>query len=477
MNNKILYLMLSVLALGLFTSCDEEVHVGREMTGMTFSSSVVTKQPVIEGSNVKFHIAFSTTDQELSELIPIISTSVGAKIDPASGTRVDFSKGPVIFTVTAGNNLEKRSYNVSWVRDPNPDAQMGSMTFADPLIISQPEIIGTNITFVVDYYTTDAQMKELVPTIEASSQAVVVPASGSKVDFSKGPVKFTVTSGNGKTSVEYNVTAKKAAIETYDMEGTQADGKWECGNPNSGDKYKYYYPVNMSTCNPPIPLMMLFGSQVDRMPVTQATATADIYSGKSAAKIETLGTKGNSALYPKVVSGTLFLGKFETDPEETLKSTKFGIPYTKKPLVVRGFYKYTPGQEFHNCPNPQKFNVTTIDANKKDECAINAIIYEIEGDDAPYITGVKTYDDERIIGIVKLADGTAKAEYTPFSLKIEYKKPFDPNKQYRFAIICTSSRWGETFSGAPSSVVNKQPVFSGSTLWVDDIEVLSEEFK
>lgn len=38
---------------------------------------------------------------------------------------------------------------------------------------------------------------------------------------------------------------------------------------------------------------------------------------------------------------------------------------------------------------------------------------------------------------------------------------FDSNQKYRFAIVCSSSKDGDKFWGAP-----------GSKLWVDDIEVI-----
>lgn len=53
--------------------------------------------------------------------------------------------------------------------------------------------------------------------------------------------------------------------------------------------------------------------------------------------------------------------------------------------------------------------------------------------------------------------------YVSFELNLEYKQEFDATKLYRFAIICSSSKNGTTFSGAP-----------GSTLYVDDIEVIAE---
>jgi len=64
--------------------------------------------------------------------------------------------------------------------------------------------------------------------------------------------------------------------------------------------------------------------------------TTDKYNGTYAAKIETiqLGTSKGS--------GTLFTGKFKLDIINPLNSTIFGIPFTDKPVYLKGFYKYSP---------------------------------------------------------------------------------------------------------------------------------------
>ena len=49
---------------------------------------------------------------------------------------------------------------------------------------------------------------------------------------------------------------------------------------------------------------------------------------------------------PAITSGSLFTGSFKTDASDQLNSTKFGIPYAKKPLIFKGIYKYTPGDNY-----------------------------------------------------------------------------------------------------------------------------------
>jgi hypothetical protein len=64
--------------------------------------------------------------------------------------------------------------------------------------------------------------------------------------------------------------------------------------------------------------------------------TTDAYMGEYAALIQTirLGTTNGS--------GTLFTGKFKLDVLNPLNSTQFGIPFTNRPVYLKGFYKYLP---------------------------------------------------------------------------------------------------------------------------------------
>ena len=79
------------------------------------------------------------------------------------------------------------------------------------------------------------------------------------------------------------------------------------------------------------------------------------------------------------------------------------------------------------------------------------------------LTGHDINDSEYIVAMASLADGTEKAEFTSFEISFEYKKDYDASKEYKFAIVCSSSKDGNTFKGA-----------GGSTLTVDEFEVICE---
>lgn len=345
------------------------------------------------------------------------------------------------------------------------------MTFEESVVIQQPVINGTDIVFYVSTDTKDENLK-LKPVIKTSDKATVVPASGEEVDFSVGSVEFIVTAEDGVTQTTYKVSCQKVGKYDFEEWVEEMDGETPLG---------CYLPIGeWGSSNKGVIFLMYFddpngdGKLTDKFAVTYS-GKEDAYVGNKAARIETLDTKG---LYtgkflpniPKVTTGTLFLGSFDIESALTgniLNATKFGIPYKEKPLRIKGAYKYTSGKDFYEATGMDDCHIAKLNNDRVDECAINAILYVIENDDDPYLTGANAYDENngKLVARAELKDGAAKNEYTSFDLEFEYKygKTYDPNKKYRLAIICASSKWSDTFSGAP-----------GSVLYVDDIEIISE---
>ena len=98
------------------------------------------------------------------------------------------------------------------VEELSQEAKITSFTFdtsieANSIVTSQPVIEGNTITFTVSYDATDTLLSSLVPAITVSEGATVLPSSGSEVDFSNGPVTFTVTAQDGATTTNYTATA------------------------------------------------------------------------------------------------------------------------------------------------------------------------------------------------------------------------------------------------------------------------------
>lgn len=137
----------------------------------------------------------------------------GATIDPASGSIVDFSAGPVIFTVS--NNGVSRQYTATIA------------AFGDPMIMtfSIGDKVGvidqSNGTIAVTVGSQE-NIKALSPQYTIPGGTTSNPASGVSQDFTS-PVKYTITSNDGFTGKSYFVNVSQLAAPKLNSFATSAD--------------------------------------------------------------------------------------------------------------------------------------------------------------------------------------------------------------------------------------------------------------
>lgn len=354
------------------------------------------------------------------------------------------------------------------------EAQITSFVFdkevaaADSLVVGDVTINeeAKTITFMVADTAKAEYLTALVPTITVSEGATVVPASGVAQDFSNGKVvTYTVTAADG-TVAEYQASiASKIAVYNFET--------WVAGVEGQEPDMTFYNPAGWCSSNAGAQLLKGFG-MADRYVVEE---TEDAHSGEKAALITSIDTKGMDMFFakvPKVTTGSLFLGNFIIDISSTLKSTKFGIPYSAKPTALKGWYKYTPGEEYYIVneePYDQHCHQAVLDETKSDEFMISVALYETEEYDldgwSDCLTGEaetenNIYHSSRVAAIAQLTGGE-QAEWKNFELPLEWKKEYSADKKYRLTIICSASKDGDKFWGAP-----------GSTLIVDDFELIVE---
>lgn len=197
----------------------------------------------------------------------------------------------------------------------------------------------------------------------------------------------------------------------------------------------------------------------NKTPNEYPTAIAEGRTGGLAAKMQTVYTSSFAAATGNpIAAGNLFLGSFKTNLLNTLKSTKFGLPYTGElPKYVRSYYKYTAGPEVRN----QDFEIVP---GAKDSFDIYAIIFESRAKDN-YLYGDHDFSDPRNIAIARIPASerleTTSWREVNFPFELVPGKTFEPNKEYMLAIVMSSSIDGAKFTGA-----------IGSTLIVDDIELI-----
>ena len=332
------------------------------------------------------------------------------------------------------------------------------------------EIMHTQIdhetqTVFLDLVNVSAEdLKELVAEVEVSAAAQLSPASGSVIDLS-APVEFRIQSEDGVVNRTYTVEVRKQLNETHfdfenligkynntrlEQEGMipAQQGAWAWGSSDGGVK------------------SLISLGRAERFGVV---GTTDAYKGESAMQIETLDTKGARPIFsfpatPKVTSGSLFLGEFILDTRQPLNSTKFGVVVAKKPLLVKGYYKYKSGETYYHCPNPTASTSHLVEevAGQKDQGMLAAVLYEVTDPEKESLTGLNIYSSDQIVAMKQLVVSDQDT-YQPFELELAYKQEYDPAKTYKFALIFSASKDGDKFSGAP-----------GSILCIDEVKVLSE---
>ena len=337
---------------------------------------------------------------------------------------------------------------------PNMEADIESVTIANAenLLQTEPVIESNNITFRMKTFSGSYKF---APEFKLSDGATISPASGTELDFTQ-PQTYTVTSQDGAWSRQYVVsfiTDENAFITSYSFENMEEDAT---------NKYHKFYELingqklyNWSNGNDGFTLVNS-GGKADTYPTFQIT---DGYSG-NAVRMITRSTGWLGSIFGNpIAAGNLFLGTFSLNISNTLKSTRFGIPYNydKAPKAITGYFKYTAGSTF------SKKVASTL---TKDTWNAYAILFEKTSSNN-YITGDHNFADARMVSVAKLKDKDRKEtnQWTKFEIPFEFVngKTFDPNKEYMYTIVFTSSIEGDKFNGAV-----------GSTLDIDEIQIITE---
>jgi hypothetical protein len=147
------------------------------------------------------------TGTDVKKLVPTITISENATVDPATGVVNDFSS-PITYTVTAQDET-KASYVVTVEVIKNKEAKITDFKFKSlgvgGTIDEDKKAIKLKVPFGTD-------VTALMPSITISSNAVVTPNTGVKMDFSS-PVTYKVVSETGVMAF-YTVSVEVEKFET-----------------------------------------------------------------------------------------------------------------------------------------------------------------------------------------------------------------------------------------------------------------------
>jgi len=288
--------------------------------------------------------------------------------------------------------------------------------------------------------------------------ATISPASGSTQDFSRGPVTYTVTSEDGQWHRTYKVDFREIILpsNTYDFEDFElssnsryyvwydadADGEsayiWASGN----EGFMIASPNAAVTDYPTVPDENGFDGSCVRL-TTRST-----------------GSWGRTFKKP-IAAGNLFFGAFDSRYAltNTLKTTLMGITYTREPVKVTGYYKYTPGPTFTD----KDFKEVST---RTDEPSIHSALYlnHDELGNEVMLHGDDVLTSPYIVRKAQVASLPPTTEWRPFEMTYEGTTPIDAallaNGGYNLTLVFSSSKAGDTFEGAV-----------GSTLYIDKVEI------
>lgn len=315
---------------------------------------------------------------------------------------------------------------------------------------TDPIITNNSVEFRVK---SNVDLKNQSPVFILSPNATIDPVNGTVRDYTNAQTAV-VTAQDPKWKKTYTITFNVDELSTeyaFDhAELTDKDRYYRFYTTGSnGDKIYDWASGNSG-------YVTVAGN---KSPDEYPTTIAEGRSGGLAAKMQTVYTSSFAAATGNpIAAGNLFLGSFKTNLLNTLKSTKFGLPYSGElPKSVRTYYKYKAGIEVRD----QDFDVVP---GAKDTFDIYAIIFESrEKDNFQY--GDHDFKDPRNVAIARVSSSQRIETTTWRELQFDFEmisgKTYDPEKEYVLAIVMSSSIDGARFTGA-----------IGSTLIVDEIELI-----
>lgn len=351
----------------------------------------------------------------------------------------------------------------------NNEADIEIATIPEEFILSSPIISNDKVTFTV-YKSLD--LTKVAPEFRLTKGATIIPASGTVRDFSKGPLTYEITSQSTTYKKTYTIEFVNSEISTaYQFETFRE----KVGGFYDADIYHVFYEKGIDEdtgeeketfewASGNIGFAMTDGD-ADNPKKPSDFPTSAVSNGfvGHGLKLTTLSTEPLGPMMGSpLAAGNLFLGEFDLAiaVSKPLKGTKFGVSFTKEPIMLRGYFKYKRGKEFQ---------INNLEKNKikEDRWDAYAILFEAGPEDVLY--GDHDFIDEKIVSIARVPESQKKetSTWTLFEVPFQYVegKTYDPkNKKYKLALVFSSSEEGSLFNGA-----------IGSTLYIDEVEILTND--
>lgn len=188
-----------VITLLTVVGCEDDIKFNDNVPDYTYSIirdfKVNGQSAIISHTNAVITFTLPA-GSDLTKVPVNITLPEGATVEPASGSIVDFSAGPVIFTVS--NNGISRKYTATVA------------AYGDPMIMSfsigeHVGVIDADAGTIAVTVGSQEDIKKLTPLYIIPGGTTATPQSGIAQDFTS-PVKYTVVSNDGFTGKSYYVS-------------------------------------------------------------------------------------------------------------------------------------------------------------------------------------------------------------------------------------------------------------------------------
>ena len=203
------------------------------LTGDSETDPILTAQPTLDASDRTlyfFTVKYRATDVQIDALESVIEVSDGATYAIKEGGNTDFSKGRVVYVVTAQDGQMTTEYKAEFRRDKNDEARILGVNTSGT-IVSNPQVneAAKSVMLGAASTITDEQIKAYRPEFVLSDNATVKTENPSEADYDYmgAGVKFVVTSEDGASKQTYTVKIDREArnsarIVSFTLVGDQA---------------------------------------------------------------------------------------------------------------------------------------------------------------------------------------------------------------------------------------------------------------
>lgn len=288
--------------------------------------------------------------------------------------------------------------------------------------------------------------------------------------------KFTTKITNLTPSTEYNYRlaySKEGKEYASDIATFTTETEIALPNGDMDDWYqngKTWYPVSENDYN-------ISGSFWDSSnPGTTTGAGALVNKNPTQGNSDIVHTPGGKSAelksqyasafgIGKFAAASLYTGKFNSLVGTNGAKIDFGQEFASRPTALHGWFRYTNGKIDYRGGNTPE-GVAEIGTD--DLCSIYMALAKAphQLDNTKTSTFFDFENDPNIIAYGQLPDAEAVStnnEWKEFTVTMTYKD-LTPQAQYYLIIVCSSSKYGDYFTGS-----------TGSTMYIDDLELIYGE--